>query len=388
MVSAATQMSHTSSLFALALLLYSVERVASGQHDLRLAAWVATSACLAFWIRPATALGFGAPLVLSWLSTLRKVRGANGHVLVFAGAALLPALLFLWVNAELTGSPWRTGYHAAAEHAAATQFRFTSYNGSQVDSGSFLHFFVETGPAEILARYGVLGMRLWTDSWGFPIGLSLALLATRGGMVRLLGPFVGLLVAYVPIPDAGIDTFGPVHFTELMIPLTLWSTDGLRRVHAWASAARTPCAAPALLIAAVACSVTFYWVPRFSTLSALTSDIRASLDVLQQAPPGSVVFTSVPFAPPCRGRPGRHFVFFRPDNDPDLRNPRIWANHIDLDSDRRLLASMPGRRGFLIRHDETACRSTLVPIEDATAEAFPASVRLLPGDLGETPRHR
>ncbi|RKH24802.1 hypothetical protein D7X12_41535, partial [Corallococcus sicarius] len=60
---AATQMSHTAVLFALAWMLYGIQRSRAGAG-----AWAAALAalcfCLAFWTRPATAVGLGAPLLV------------------------------------------------------------------------------------------------------------------------------------------------------------------------------------------------------------------------------------------------------------------------------------------------------------------------------------
>ena len=384
-VSAATQMSHTSSTFALALLLFAVDGFVSDNDNKRLTLLIAASASLAFWIRPATALGFGGPLVFSWLLSLPRRLGALKHLALFLLAVAGPAALFLWVNELQTGSPFRTGYHAALLDGAATHYRFASFSASQVDHDKFFYFFVKVDPSEILSKYVTVLMRLWTDSWGFPLGLSLALLTTRQGTKRLVAPFLGLMLAHIPLPDAGIDTFGPVHYTELMIALVLWSTDGLRRLHRLSLRLSAPACAPSLLVALLTCSAVFYAVPRFTTLALLAADIRAPMDAFESAPPGSVIFTRMPFAPPCLGKPGSHFVFFRPNNDPDLRNERLWANHISLDLDRKLLIALK-RKGFLLRHDRVSCTSTLVPYGQASANEFPPAIRLLPGDLGEVPR--
>lgn len=387
-VSASTNMSHTSSSFALTLALFAADRSIAGDARKRITALLALSACLAFWIRPATAFGFATPLVLSWMFSLRRlgVRRAAAHLGVFVLVATGPALMFLWVNQQQTGSLWHTGYHAIIEYAASNGYRFMSFGPHEVDTKKFLFFFMHVTPGEILTKYVVVMVRLWTESWGFPIGFALALLGSRTGTRLLLAPFLGLLVAHVPLRDAGIDTFGPVHYTELMILLTLASTAGLQRLYRAGVKLGQPGLAPALWTASVACGFVFYGFMRFNTLAVLAQDLRAPMDAFERAPPQSVVFYYQPFAPICMAPPANHFVWFRPNNDPELRNPRLWANHIDLDSDRKLLASMPGRRGFIMRHDPRECRMVLVPLEQATPEQFPPRVYLLPGDLGDVPR--
>jgi hypothetical protein len=390
MVSAATVMSHTSSSFALTLLLYAVDRSAAGDPRKWLAVLVAFSACLAFWIRPATGLGMGTPLVLAWMFALRHQgwKQALLNIGIFVLTAATPALLFLFANEELTGSMWKTGYHAAVHFEENNRYRFASFRPNQVDNDKFFYFFTHVEPELILTKYAFVLNRLWTDSWGFPIGFGLAFLATKQGLRFLLAPIVGMMVAHIPLPDAGIDTFGPVHFTELMIPLTLASTDGLRRLYQVGVRLDLPGLAPALFGASVLTSLIFYDVPRFTTLALLAADIRSPSLAFESAPPQSVVFVRKPFAPTCLAKPASHFVFSRPNNDPDFQNERLWANHIDLQTDRKLLAAMPGWRGFLLRHDPISCHTQLVDIDKAPEALFPPSTYLMPGDLGEVPRPR
>ena len=46
--------------------------------------------------------------------------------------------------------------------------------------------------------------------------------------------------------------------------------------------------------------------------------------------------------------PTRHFVFARPNNDPDLENPVLWLNHLGLEADREVMEYFPERRGYLM----------------------------------------
>jgi hypothetical protein len=385
MVGAATQMSHTSCTFALTLLLWAVERCAAGRAPVGYSALAVGSMCLAFWTRPATALGYGLPLIGFWLWSLRQQERPLKHLAMALGVSIVPALLFLWVNHQLTGSPWHTGYHAGVAHAAATQHRVASFNGTQVAQGKYFYFFVDVVPSELLSKYVFVLMRLWTDAYGFPIGLALALFATREGARRLLAPALGLLLAHVTLPDPGIDTFGPVHFTEMMISIVLLCTDGLRSLQRIGRRLGLHALAPSLIAASCACGLVFYCVPRFTTLALLAADIRSPMEAFASAPEGSVVFSPLPFGRPCLARPARHFVLFRPNNDPDFDGPRLWANHVDLTTDRKLVEAL-GRKGFLLRYLRKTCQVELVPLEQASAAMFPPAFELLPGDLGEVPR--
>lgn len=387
-VSAALLMSHIAACFWLSLLLLCVDAVIDHDASWRTSILIALAAGGAFFVRPATGLGFGAPLVLAWLFHVLRKKGGWRHLLAFTLMAAIPALLFLWVNESQTGSPWKTGYHAAYEHAEATRYRFVSFRASTVKADSFFYFFVQTDEKEIVTKFVTVLLRLWHDVWGFPIGLSLALFTPRKGAKRLIGAFVGLMLAHIPLPDAGVDTFGPVHYTELVLLLTIATTGGLQRIHQFALRLGAPGAAPALLAACMACGAIFYGIPRFTTLTLLASDILAPIEAFNSAPPHSIIFNRYPFAPLCLAKPASHFVFMRPNNDPNQQNERLWANHLDLETDRKLLASKPGWRGFLIRHDTVKCTSTLVPIEEASRWEFPQTRYLMPGDLSEVPRPR
>jgi hypothetical protein len=93
--------------------------------------------------------------------------------------------------------------------------------------------------------------------------------------------------------------------------------------------------------------------------------IAAHINKALQAPEKAglhraVVFAPFPFAEPCNGTPG-HFLFFRPANDPDLRNDVLWVNHVSLEDDRRLVDRLPDRTGYILAWSPR-CDVTLQPL--------------------------
>ena len=84
-----------------------------------------------------------------------------------------------------------------------------------------------------------------------------------------------------------------------------------------------------------------------------------------------MIFAPWPFAPRCRGGPA-HFVFFRPVNDPDLRNDILWVNHLNLEDDRRLIETLGDRTGYVLQWTPK-CDVTLLPL-----------ATLAPGDVPES----
>jgi len=81
-----------------------------------------------------------------------------------------------------------------------------------------------------------------------------------------------------------------------------------------------------------------------------------------------VIFSALPFAPPCGTSPN-HFVFFRPVNDPDLANDILWVNHVNLDEDRRLMASLRGDRPGYVMRWTPPCNVVFDPIDHKGAAA-------------------
>jgi hypothetical protein len=104
--------------------------------------------------------------------------------------------------------------------------------------------------------------------------------------------------------------------------------------------------------------------------------IAAHINMALQAPEKAglrraVVFAPFPFAKPCNGTP-KHFVWFRPANDPDLQNDVLWVNHVSLEDDRRLVDRLPDRTGYVLTWS-ARCDVTLRPL-----------TRLEPEDLTST----
>ncbi|WP_163865384.1 ArnT family glycosyltransferase [Myxococcus eversor] len=381
MIGAATLMSHTAAIFALAWMLYFVQRFDTGAS-----AWVAFLFCLAFWTRPAVAVGLGGPLLVMWgLRAWRQGGAARWrHALSFVVVAIPLAGLFLLANRETTGSPWMTGYHAGVRYAQENAYRFVSFGPSQVRGDDFFYFFTDHSSVLAGGRMVLALFRLNLDSFGWPLGFILVFLA-RGAPARWLAATVlAFCLAHLPVADPGVDTFGPVHYSELMLPLVLLSTGGLKTL--WHTARRWEAAAfvPFLLVGLVAVCATMYLPPRIYTLRKLTTDVRRPrLAVERRVPDDSVVFVRPGFAPPCTSAPANHFVFFRPNNSPDLDDRVLWVNHISVERDRQFMSKVyPRRTGFMLVVDKQ-CNPQIIPLEAATPAAFPPTVRELPGDFPE-----
>jgi hypothetical protein len=124
-----------------------------------------------------------------------------------------------------------------------------------------------------------------------------------------------------------------------------------------------------LLLSLIVCAWIGFVPVRLRAIRQITATVNEPLLAPERAGlHNAIVFAPLPFAPPC-GSP-RHFVLFRPVNDPDLRNDILWVNHIDLESDRRLAATIPGRSGYVMQWNDN-CRVTLTPIATAKEADIP-----------------
>ena len=288
--------------------------------------------------------------------------------LAFAGPALLLGITWLAINHAQTGDALQPAYLRLAQYEADNDYAFAA------TSARYSHL-----SAGLLQGFGTVGLgvvRLSQDLLGWPLGLLPVLLALGAPATRLPWAMVGsYALVHLFAADAGIDSIGPLHFYELALPVLALLIAGFRRAHGWLAALpSSPVAralAPATLLALVLVSWLGFVPVRMLAAARLAADVDLPLRVVERANlSNAIVFAPRPFTPSCQARPGRAFVLFRPNNDPDLRGSVLWANHFDLARDRQLLAAYPGRRGYALVHDG-ACEAKLVPLDSPEAASLP-----------------
>jgi hypothetical protein len=282
------------------------------------------------------------------------------------------AALFLTTLWLQTGSPLRSGYSRYNAYMVQNGFRFTSF-GPQ-DLTSVIGFDFADVP-QALARTASGMFRLNFDLFGWPSSFTFLILALpvysrRAAVVWSMALSFLLLTAFQR--DWGVDSFGPVHAFELALPLLVLTIVGARDLRAaLAGVGRGTMAAlpESLLLSLMVCAWVGFVPVRLRAIRQITAAVNEPLLAPQRAGlHNAIVFAPLPFAPPC-GSPS-HFVLFRPVNDPDLRNDILWVNHIDLDGDRRLAATMPGRSGYVMQRNDD-CQVTLTPIATAKTADVP-----------------
>ena len=180
-----------------------------------------------------------------------------------------------------------------------------------------------------------------------------------------------------------------MHAFELALPLIVLSIIGAESWSSRLGAGETELgdsgrwrwsAFPAALLAAFIATAWLGFVPvRAAALGQVSTHLKTALDAPVRAGlEKAVVFSPWPFAPPCGGTPN-HYVNFRPVNDPDLATNVLWVNHLDVETDRRLMATLPGRSGYVLRWTER-CEVVLLPLDSLTAADVPPGVVRRPRD--------
>ncbi|MCP3960820.1 MAG: hypothetical protein GY719_23495 [bacterium] len=376
MVTAATETSHTSCVAALAWFTLLVLRSRDADAPWWVHSAAATVFCVAFFIRPSSALGVGLPLLAWWLLGLRG-RAAMRHFAAFAVPAVVLAALFLTVNKLQTGSYFEVAYQRAYTYAVENDFRFSLWP-KEVDGGAFNEL-VFGDPRRALAITGAALARLNVTFLGWPCSLLFGLFAGRGRLrATLLLSCLCYLALHFYTNNVGIDTFAPMHFFELAWPALLLSVCGLERItRALAGLAGPPEGwrvrwLPAALACALVITSLIAYVPvRFAAIGKVAGNVALPFEALREAGMGpSVIFVQKPFIQYCKSAPTRGWVFVRPNNDPELTNDVLWANHLSIEKNQLLMRRFPDREGFVMAWDRD-CRVVFIPLANLAPGALP-----------------
>jgi len=373
---------------ALTWCLWMYLRTTAADVSMRDHAAMAFSFALAFCIRPQSALPIGLPILAAWGWHVLHLDGRRRARAV--GAFLVPttilAALFLGSLWAQNGSPFRIGYTRYARYIVDNQLRFTTFGGDELTTLPGFNF---SELSSAVARTALGFFRLNADLFGWPSSFAFIVLGLpfRDRWTRLLWAMFGSFVLLMLFQtDWGIDTFGPVHAFELSLPifgLTIagaknlserltWARTDDRDLPPWAWSAFAPCLLVSLIVTA--------WLGFVRVRLEGVREVATHVNLALQAPARSglrraVIFAPLPFAPRCGGFPA-HFVVFRPVNDPDLRNDILWVNHLTVEDDRRLVASLGDRPGYVLRWTPE-CTVRLLPLADLGPDDVPpAAIRM------------
>ncbi len=370
---AATLLSQTSSAFAFTWAAWFCLRSRDADATPRVDALFGLFVAIGFFIRPVSAVGLGAPLVVSWaLGVWRRPAASKlKGVLSFGVPAVVLGALFLWVNKLQTGSAGLTAYVRYLRYTVENEGRFAPWGleGAKAAAVPNLEFKSITGA---LSKLAAVLVRLNFDALGWPVSLLFVPFARKHAGV-VFGSFAFFIAGFL-LYDPGVDTFGPNHAVEAGIPLVMMSAIGAKALtDRLALTMPTGASFASMLVPALVLVALLTHVPvRILTLYRLSADINAPSEAIEAAKlSNAVVFTVRPWANVCRNPGNRHFVFFRPDNDPDFKNSVLLANHLSAAEDRELISThFPGRVGYLMMPMKN-CEYDLVPLSQA--DQFPPS---------------
>jgi hypothetical protein len=374
MFGAATLLSHTSCLMALTWGTYFLLRASDEGAPLWVHAATAFFFGLAFWIRPLSALGIAAFPVLWWARQQRERRDALGRraaYTVFGSVGVAMAAVFLGVNYAQNGSPFSVAYGEALRYAEANRYRFALWVEPPGVDVPDLGIGYQATP-------GVAIFRLAFTGFGFPGPLVLALIGAGHRQAKVFaGSAVGFLATMIFTKSAGIDPFGPVHATEVMLPAVVLVILAGARLEAWEKRRRDDDQSVmswtlALAIGLVLSSLALYVPKRVQALEAMGRGIARPFEMLRTAGiDDAVIFAPRPFVPQCATGYARHYVYWRPISDPKLEDDIIWANHITAELDRALMeARFPDRTGYVMVWKADGCQPLLLPL-DRVGSDFP-----------------
>ncbi|MEO1086135.1 MAG: hypothetical protein AAFY88_17995, partial [Acidobacteriota bacterium] len=360
---AATELSHTSCLCALAWFTWWVVRGRDADAGAKYHAAAAVAFCVAFWVRPLSALGIGLPLLAVWAFHELRPRSWR-RALAFALPAAALAGLFLAVNWAQNGSVTTVAYDRYLEYSRANDFRFSIWGGEPRPEE---HEMAWLGPRRSLAMNAGGLLRLNTALFGWVSSFLFIAFAGRSRLALLMwASSASFVLSHVAVGNIGIDAFAPMHFIELGWPVLILTVFGLARL---TSTLRTLAdgrfqALPLALAASLVAVAWLGYVPaRAHGLNLMLENIVQPFDAVDALGiDRAVIFVNDPWVLYCLHPPTRGWVFGRPNNHPDLTNDIIWANHLTVDINRGVAAGLR-RPGFLLAW-APECRAVLVPLEE------------------------
>ncbi len=367
-IGAATELSHTTCLMAAAWSVYCLLRSREAPGDWRWHAGVAFCFGLGVLIRPLSTLGLGLPILAGWFVNVVRQSPAERRlaIVAFAVSALAMAALLFAVNLAQNGSALTTSYARSQQYMREVNFRNVGWSAA-APPASLTRYILGNGEWELSFARTTIGLvRLVYDLFGSPLLLILVVLAWSARPARILWlSALCFVVVHFSLSDSGVDSFGPVHFYELAWPLVALAGVGFARLASLAREWR-----PALhdswsllvVAAAVVVSLVGFVPVRLHALKIIASNVSAPEDALKaRGISRAVIFTAGLFVDQQCIAPTRHFVFFRPNNDPGLRNDILWANHLGWEEDMGLMKWFPGRTPYLMTWE--GCRPRFMEIK-------------------------
>jgi hypothetical protein len=331
----ATILAHSTAAVLLMTFLYAALRLREAPDALRW--WVVAGVALSWatLTRPFSAPFFAAPWLLWLLADLRRRRSARAWtgaiVLGLIGAAAL-GLLLVYQNA-LSGSPFVSGYQTFS------RIHHWGLIGKALEA-------IPPLPSVHELMFTLARINFWLFGW--PASFVLLLFFRRSPEGRRLFTGVALVfLVYAAISAATIHPVGPVHYSELAVPLVILSASGLERLVEIARTAPWPGAARAavtLPLAALLCALVTF-VPVYGGSLRASADLTRAPDEMLAAQGVTRAVVFVHTLPALYVSP-YSWAYYRRNNHPDLTDPILYVNYASPERNLEFARLFPDRPAF------------------------------------------
>jgi hypothetical protein len=329
----ATLLAHSTAAVLLMAFVYAVLRLRETPNRIRW--WIVAGVALSWatLTRPFSGPIFAVPWLV-WLAAglwSRRDRRVMGGAVIFCMIAASALGLLLAYQYALSGSPFVSGYQTFSRSHNVNLVGFTLDAAPPLPSIHELAF--------TLAR-----INFWLFGW--PVSLILILLCRRNDAGRrLLASVVYVLLLYAAITAGTIHPVGPVHYSELAVPLVILSASGLERfielgrsAIAFGGAAR---AAVTIPLAATLCALTTFYPVYGGSLRSSADLTRAPYELLaDRGIDRALVF--VHSLPALYVSPGS-WAYYRRNNSPDLTDPILFVNDLGSEKNKEFMRLFPDR---------------------------------------------
>jgi hypothetical protein len=332
----ATLLAHSTAAVLLMAFVYAVLRLRETPDIIRW--WVVAGIALSWAIltRPFSGPIFAVPWLV-WLAGDLWPR-RNGRVMAgiaafcLIGAAALGLLLAY--QYALSGSPFVSGYQTFSR---MHQFGLI---GRALDARAPL-------PSIHELMFTLARMNFWLFGW--PVSFVFILFCNRSaGGRRLLTGVVYVLLLYAAISAATIHPVGPVHYSELAVPMIILSASGLERLIGVARGATMPGGLPRVVaaapLAAMLCGLATFLPVYGGSLRASADLVRAPDELLAaQGVTRALVFIHT--LPTLYVSP-YSWAYYRRNNHPDLTDPILYVNYASPERNKEFARLFPDRPVF------------------------------------------
>lgn len=332
----ATLLAHSTAAVFLMAFVYAVLRLRETPDVIRW--WVVAGVALSWatLTRPFSGPIFAVPWLV-WLAGNLWPR-RNGRVMAGIAAFCLIGVtalgLLLAYQYALSGSPFVSGYQTFS------RMHHWGLIGRALDARAPL-------PSIHELMFTLGRINFWLFGW--PVSFLFILFCNRNtGGRQLLTGVVYVLLLYAAISAATIHPVGPVHYSELAVPLVILSASGLERLVGIARGTTMPGGMARVVVtapvAAILCALVTYLPVYGGSLRASADLTRAPDDMLAtQGVTRALVFVHT--LPALYISP-YSWAYYRRNNHPDLTDPILYVNYVSPERNREFARLFPDRPIF------------------------------------------